>query len=139
MEQNEEQKKSRKFKLFVLLIFLMFVAFGSYKLLSKSTEKSKGSDAKVETKDGKKYDQATLDLQAALEGVRKLFVDGKPGTTREDITDKELKEVKEKIDKLEDSDVKKDLLSEYERIKKGPTSTTDANQEMTGQDQGYSE
>ncbi len=141
MEQQNEQKKSRKFKLFALLIVLLLVAFGSYKLISKPNEKSKGKDAKVETKDSKKYDQATLDLQDALEGVRMLFDNGKPGTTRADITPEELKDVKAKIDKLEDGKVKEDLLSEYERIQKGPTGSTGASQELGEgeQEQVYSE
>ena len=140
MEQQNEQKKSRKFKLFALLIVLLLVAFGSYKLISKPNEKSKGKDAKVETKESKKYDQATLDLQDALEGVRKLFDNGKPGTTRADITPEELKDVKAKIDKLEDGKVKEDLLSEFERIQKGPTSSTEASQGLgESEQQGYSE
>ena len=140
MEQQNEQKKSRKFKLFALLIVLLLVAFGSYKLISKPNEKSKGKDAKVETKESKKYDQATLDLQDALEGVRKLFDNGKPGTTRADITPEELKDVKAKIDKLEDGKVKEDLLSEFERIQKGPTSSTEASQGLGESElQGYSE
>ena len=131
MEQKEE-KKSRKLKLFALLVVLALVAFGSFKLLSKPTEKSKGKEDKVETKQKKPkdLDPATLELQDALEGVRKLFDNGKQGTTRAGITPEELKDVKAKIDKLEDSKVKEDLLSEYERIKKGPTSSSETNQEL---------
>ncbi|MEG0458454.1 hypothetical protein [Vagococcus sp.] len=141
MEQQNEQKKSRKFKLFALLIVLLLVAFGSYKLISKPNEKSKGKDAKVETKESEKYDQATLELQDALEGIRKLFDNGKLGTTRAGITPEELKDVKAKIDKLEDGKVKEDLLSEYERIQKDTTGSTGASQELGEgeQEQVYSE
>lgn len=141
-QHNEESKtnKSRKNKLFVLVIILLLVIFASFKLLSKPNENSKGKEAKVETKKEKKqYDQGTLDLQEALEGIRKMFVDGKPGTTRADITPEELKDVKAKIDKLEDSDVKKELLAEYERIKKGPTESSNNNQNSYDSNENYSE